>query len=214
MLIRISYEVKKTTWQSGGVHTLRFSSPAQGNLVTAKNSGKETVIFVPVGLPKSTRPNKKTFKENNKGRAKNNNATQLRSPTGFVPTLQGHRISAVNNAANQRVRATEAEKMAPVYSIENLNIGSQKSSGVTGSTTLTNSQDLNAAAKKKKPPPPPPKKLPQAKALYVYEATEADELSLKVGDIVIIKSKEDEGWWIGSCNGKTGLFPSNYVEAL
>ena len=212
LLTRISYEVKKTTWQSGGVHTLRFLQQTQGALVTSKNAGKETVIFVPPGLPKSTRPQKKILKQTHKGKTNNSNASQLRSPTGFIPTLQGHRISAA--IANQRVRAPEGMNMAPVVSIENLNISMQKSAATSGSVTLVNSQDLTAAAKKKKPPPPPPKKLPQAKALYVYEASEADELSLKVGDIIVIKSKEDEGWWIGSCNGKTGLFPSNYVEVL
>ena len=26
--------------------------------------------------------------------------------------------------------------------------------------------------------------------------------------------KVDEGWWIGECHGKFGLFPANYVEVL
>ena len=24
----------------------------------------------------------------------------------------------------------------------------------------------------------------------------------------------DEGWWRGSCRGKSGLFPANYVELI
>ena len=24
--------------------------------------------------------------------------------------------------------------------------------------------------------------------------------------------KDEEAWWKGECNGKTGVFPSNYVE--
>ena len=24
----------------------------------------------------------------------------------------------------------------------------------------------------------------------------------------------DDGWWIGDCNGRRGLFPANYVEEI
>ena len=40
-----------------------------------------------------------------------------------------------------------------------------------------------------------------------YEATEADELSFKVGEIIVLTGKDDPGWWTGACNGRTGLFP-------
>lgn len=68
-----------------------------------------------------------------------------------------------------------------------------------------------------KPPKPgsapaPPSKL-KAKALYAYSAKETDELSLQVGDIVEITSKSGD-WWEGNVGGRTGSFPSNYVELL
>ena len=47
-----------------------------------------------------------------------------------------------------------------------------------------------------------------------YAATRPDELPLEEGDLVVITSVTDEGWWEGELNGATGWFPSNYVELL
>ncbi|XP_025096830.1 SH3 domain-containing kinase-binding protein 1-like isoform X3 [Pomacea canaliculata] len=51
---------------------------------------------------------------------------------------------------------------------------------------------------------------------FAYTAEQPDELSLKEGDIVRVldKNLEDEGWWRGEVNGKTGVFPDNFVELL
>lgn len=164
----ISYEVKKTRWQSGGINSLKFVPGPNSKIMTYKNAGKETTIFVPSGLPKSTRPQKKINRDQKK--TSNNAHVQLRSPTPYAPNVQTHRLSAAANAANQRVRATEKVPMATMVSLDNLTIAEKN--GISGSTTFTNfnsgsQENFAAAAKKKKPPPPPPKKLQQAKALYV-----------------------------------------------
>ncbi|XP_042189814.1 SH3 domain-containing kinase-binding protein 1 isoform X4 [Callorhinchus milii] len=54
------------------------------------------------------------------------------------------------------------------------------------------------------------------KVLFPYEAQNEDELTIKEGDIVIIRSKEcaDAGWWEGETNGKHGVFPDNFVKLL
>lgn len=54
------------------------------------------------------------------------------------------------------------------------------------------------------------------KVLFPYEAQNEDELTIKEGDIVIIRSKEcaDAGWWEGEINGKHGVFPDNFVKLL
>lgn len=55
----------------------------------------------------------------------------------------------------------------------------------------------------------------QARALYVYNATMNDELSFVADDIIVItQSSEDETWFEGTLNGRTGWFPSNYVEVI
>ncbi|XP_051503541.1 mitogen-activated protein kinase kinase kinase 21 isoform X2 [Myxocyprinus asiaticus] len=53
-------------------------------------------------------------------------------------------------------------------------------------------------------------------AVFDYEASGEDELSLRRGDVVEVLSKDaaisgDEGWWTGKINRRVGIFPSNYV---
>ncbi|XP_072218770.1 CD2-associated protein isoform X1 [Leuresthes tenuis] len=67
------------------------------------------------------------------------------------------------------------------------------------------------------PPPPAASKKPkkrQCKVLFVYQPQNEDELELKVGDIIDIIEEVEEGWWSGNRNGKSGLFPSNFVKEL
>jgi len=57
--------------------------------------------------------------------------------------------------------------------------------------------------------------LPKCKALYPYSASDSDELSFQEGEIIYIVSEDSSGWWNGKLiTGKTGLFPSNYIEKI
>ncbi|XP_074861615.1 mitogen-activated protein kinase kinase kinase 11 [Carettochelys insculpta] len=54
-------------------------------------------------------------------------------------------------------------------------------------------------------------------ALFDYEATGSDELSLRQGDRVEVLSWDaavsgDEGWWAGRVRSQVGIFPSSYVS--
>ena len=40
-----------------------------------------------------------------------------------------------------------------------------------------------------------------------------DELGFNIGDLISV-SEAEGSWWMGSLNGRTGTFPSNYVELL
>nr|XP_021535430.1 mitogen-activated protein kinase kinase kinase 9 isoform X1 [Neomonachus schauinslandi] len=58
--------------------------------------------------------------------------------------------------------------------------------------------------------------LPYWTAVFDYEAAGEDELTLRLGDVVEVLSKDsqvsgDEGWWTGQLNQRVGIFPSNYV---
>ncbi|XP_006122106.2 mitogen-activated protein kinase kinase kinase 21 isoform X2 [Pelodiscus sinensis] len=53
-------------------------------------------------------------------------------------------------------------------------------------------------------------------ALYDYEASGEDELSLRRGDVVEVLSRDaavsgDDGWWAGKIRHRLGIFPANYV---
>lgn len=51
------------------------------------------------------------------------------------------------------------------------------------------------------------------KVLFDYLPENDDELGLKKGEIVTVTNRNVcEGWWEGSCNGKSGVFPNNFVE--
>ncbi|CAI2162531.1 20553_t:CDS:10 [Funneliformis geosporum] len=50
---------------------------------------------------------------------------------------------------------------------------------------------------------------------FAYDATEDNEISLREGEIIRDIIQLDEGWWQGvGEDGRTGLFPANYVEIV
>jgi hypothetical protein len=56
-----------------------------------------------------------------------------------------------------------------------------------------------------------------ARVLYNYTATYADELSLRLNDVVTIvsfSSTAGAGWWEARLRGKTGKIPDNFVEVI
>ncbi|PQE33072.1 hypothetical protein CJF32_00007639 [Rutstroemia sp. NJR-2017a WRK4] len=53
---------------------------------------------------------------------------------------------------------------------------------------------------------------PTATTQYDYEAAEDNELSFPEGATITDLEFPDDDWWFGHYNGKSGLFPSNYVE--
>ncbi|GMT04156.1 hypothetical protein PENTCL1PPCAC_26330, partial [Pristionchus entomophagus] len=54
----------------------------------------------------------------------------------------------------------------------------------------------------------------EAVVRHNYEAKLEDEMGLTKGDKINIVEKSSDGWWKGECNGRTGWFPSNYVEEV
>ncbi|XP_073530202.1 CD2-associated protein isoform X2 [Phyllobates terribilis] len=54
----------------------------------------------------------------------------------------------------------------------------------------------------------------QCKVLFDYVPQNEDELELKVGELLEITEEIEEGWWSGTCSGRSGLFPSNFVKEM
>lgn len=51
-----------------------------------------------------------------------------------------------------------------------------------------------------------------ALALYDFAPSEPDELPFKQGELItLVKYNDNEDWWQGTINERTGLFPKNYV---
>ncbi|XP_072546342.1 SH3 domain-containing kinase-binding protein 1 isoform X4 [Salminus brasiliensis] len=54
----------------------------------------------------------------------------------------------------------------------------------------------------------------RCKAAFSYIPQNEDELELKIGDVIEVLGEVEEGWWEGSLNGKTGMFPSNFTKEI
>jgi myosin-1 len=212
----ISYTVKKTRWQGGGNCELRFSSESTLKTMAFKNSGKVTDIKTPVGLPKDSRPSNKSLFEAVKVKSTPQARPSYQPQQQYQqPVQQQYQAPKSYQASSQQSSQQDLAQQIQNVKLSQQNLAaSQNSMGASSSSiNVSNSSLAAAAAAKKKPPPvPPPKKsVPKCTALYNYDATEADELSLRVGDVIVITSKDDPGWWTGTLNGKTGLFPANVM---
>lgn len=51
-----------------------------------------------------------------------------------------------------------------------------------------------------------------AEVIHPFEAQADGELSLSIGDYVVVRQVTSHGWSEGECKGKAGWFPSAYVE--
>ncbi|KAK1924006.1 putative microfilament motor [Papiliotrema laurentii] len=65
------------------------------------------------------------------------------------------------------------------------------------------------------PPPPPPAQPPKEmwKALYNFTGQEG-EMNLVKGELVEVKEKDENGWWMIVKDGQEGWAPSNYLKLV
>ncbi|XP_060069660.1 intersectin-1-like [Ylistrum balloti] len=93
----------------------------------------------------------------------------------------------------------------------------QAQSGTSSPATTinrTNTPTIPPPQLGSQPTQPEIKYIDQVVALYPYTAQNDDELTFHNGSVINVISKDDANWWSGECNGQSGMFPSNYVDAL
>ncbi|KAK1922734.1 glycosyl transferase [Papiliotrema laurentii] len=54
----------------------------------------------------------------------------------------------------------------------------------------------------------------RVRALYTFTTSEVGELNFERGDVIKVLDRGFKEWWRGACNGKIGIFPVTYVEAM
>ncbi|KAK6598910.1 SH3 domain-containing protein [Botrytis cinerea] len=54
----------------------------------------------------------------------------------------------------------------------------------------------------------------EAVAQFTFDADQPGDLGFKKGDVITVtkKTESTEDWWTGTLNGRSGIFPSNYVK--
>ncbi|XP_071495159.1 uncharacterized protein [Diadema antillarum] len=55
---------------------------------------------------------------------------------------------------------------------------------------------------------------PHGIALFDYQGQEADELSFKTDDVIILVKRIDSDWLVGKCNGREGMFPNQFIRIV
>ncbi|XP_033740435.1 LOW QUALITY PROTEIN: intersectin-1-like [Pecten maximus] len=88
------------------------------------------------------------------------------------------------------------------------------SSSPASTINRTNTPTIPPPQLGSQPTQPEVKYIDQVVALYPYTAQNDDELTFHNGSVINVISKDDANWWSGECNGQSGMFPSNYVDAL
>jgi myosin-1 len=234
----INYTVKKTRWSGGGIYNLQFIEDptivtniegtngipmAAKAMIKAKGKGAE--IRMAPGLPADTKPVHKepppqtsysrptaTQKKYTLDIKSNASSTPTPAASSYTPPAPAPAPSQAPTHANNPIANAILAKSQNSMVHSNPSAVAQQVK-VTKASAPVN-PTINQIKKRPPPTPPPKKKLPTVKAIYAYNANEADELTFNAGDIIYVISKDDSGWWTGVKQGeqKKGLFPSNYVQ--
>ncbi|KAG8196985.1 hypothetical protein JTE90_013133 [Oedothorax gibbosus] len=95
-------------------------------------------------------------------------------------------------------------------------LGSQVNHKKTGSLDGSNNGDAQPKTSSSRPKQPAPLVRERFRCIVPYPPNSDYELELKVGDVVYVHKKREDGWYKGTLQrtGKTGLFPSSFVEGF
>ncbi|TKS74324.1 Unconventional myosin-If [Collichthys lucidus] len=217
---RIEFRVKKEGWGGGGSRLVVFQR-GQGDLPQLKPGGKTLTITVGDGLPKSSKPTRKSAPQFRGG----NNVPSRAHQNGAAKFSRAHPQQQSNITYSAPQKHGRPPSTAPPK------LGSQRASRVSphnqynqGNMDFLNVPDQGMSGKQRKrsisqrpPPAPKPQPRPQGprcRAIYQYTGQDTDEISFDVNDIIDLVKEDPSGWWTGRIRGREGLFPGNYVEKI
>ncbi|XP_068445775.1 unconventional myosin-If [Clinocottus analis] len=219
---RLEFRVKKEGWGGGGSRVVVFQR-GQGDLAQLKPGGKTLTITVGDGLPKSSKPSRKSAAQSRGGgrnnvssRAHHNGAANFsralpNQPSNITyssPHKHGRPPStAPPKLGSQRIPRAQAHNQPNQGNMDFLNVPDQGMSGKQRKRSIS----------QRPPPAPKPRPQPQGprcRAIYQYVGQDTDEISFEVNDVFDLLKDDPSGWWTGRIKGKEGLFPGNYVEKI
>ncbi|KAJ2331370.1 hypothetical protein GGH92_009251 [Coemansia sp. RSA 2673] len=137
----------------------------------------------------------------------------------------GAYAGAAGNGKDRNLETPSALSSAPsAYGADTSTFGAAPPYGAAAAGYKANDESGSnyytppAGDTKKRPPPPPPPAPapanPRAVALYDFAGDQEGDLPFNKGDLITVteKTESSNDWWKGTCKGRTGNFPSNYVR--
>ncbi|XP_068176609.1 unconventional myosin-Ie isoform X2 [Antennarius striatus] len=231
----LEMKLKKENWgflSGGGSRQVLFVQ-GQGDVAVLKPSAKSLQISIGPGLPKNTRPSKKSFTHGRSNVSRTHHNVPSRSAPGPPVAHQNGNLKNTNHIANQRNSQHHNQKHSSSRNSTRpfLPSNSNQLKERGGSRHQPNLDCLRVPEQgaagahrpdgrpppgggRPKPAPKPKPHVPQCKALYAYDAQDTDELSFNADDVIDIIKEDGSGWWTGRLRGKQGLFPNNYVTKI
>ncbi|XP_049452944.1 unconventional myosin-Ie isoform X2 [Epinephelus fuscoguttatus] len=232
----LEMKLKKENWgflSGGGSRQVLFVG-GQGDMPVLKPTSKSLQVSVGPGLPKNTRPTRKTFSQVRSTASRTHQNIPSRVAPGPPVAHQNGGLKNTNHVANQRnsqhhnqrhsssgnatrpflpsnvSQLKERGSSRPQPNLDCLKVPDQ---GAAGAHRPSASRPPPGGGRPKPAPKPKPQ-VPQCKALYAYDAQDTDELSFNADDLIDIIKEDASGWWTGRLRGKQGLFPNNYVTKV
>uniref|UniRef100_A0A8C7PD44 Osteoclast-stimulating factor 1 n=1 Tax=Oncorhynchus mykiss TaxID=8022 RepID=A0A8C7PD44_ONCMY len=229
----LELKLKKENWgflSGGGSRQVMFVQ-GQGDVAVTKPSSKTLQVSIGAGLPKNTRPTKKSFTQSRSSVSRTHLNTPTRAPPGppgriIIISHQNGGPKNTNQIANQRNASQHSNQRPPSTgngsrpflnhpkpnqpNLDCLKVPDQGAAGVQRQSVSR----PPPGGGRPKPAPKPKPQVPQCKALYAYDAQDTDELSFNADDVIDILKEDASGWWTGRLRAKQGLFPNNYVSKI
>ncbi|XP_054981018.1 unconventional myosin-If [Sorex araneus] len=224
----LQFRVKKEGWGGGSSRSVTFCR-GSGEVAVLKASGRSLTVTVGDGLPKNSKPTRKTIAQGKPRRL-------AQGPTRAAPGLpRGQDRNGVppsgrrgplpleitpGQSSQQRPQAPPSSALGASrrprarppseHNREFLNVPDQGVAGIQRKLSVGQRPVPGVG----RPKPQPRAQGPRCRALYQYVGQDVDELSFNVNEVIEILLEDPSGWWKGRLHGQEGLFPGNYVEKI